>query len=63
MIISPKYDYFMKEMFHNSVVLRYFIGDVLKIPQEQILNIRLRDTFLRKRLKSRSLESWMWLWN
>ncbi len=55
MIISPKYDYFMKEMFHNSVVLRYFIGDVLKIPQEQILNIRLRDTFLRKRLKKQKL--------
>lgn len=55
MILSPKYDYVMKEIFQNKVVLRFFLGDVLKIPQEQILSIRLRNTFLRKRFRRQKL--------
>ena len=30
-LISPKYDYFIKEMFCDPSVLRYFIGDVLEV--------------------------------
>lgn len=48
MIISPKYDYFVKELFRDTTVLRHFIGDVMGIPQERIRSVRLRNTFLRK---------------
>lgn len=51
MIISPKYDYFLKELFHNPVVLRFFIGDVLEISQNQIHTVHLKNTFLRKRFR------------
>ena len=27
---------------------RYFVGDILKIPQEEIRSVRLKDPFLRK---------------
>lgn len=48
MLISPKYDEFIKEMFRNETVRRYFVSDILKIPQEEIRSVRLRDPFLRK---------------
>ena len=49
MIISPKYDVFLKWMFHNQVVLKYFIGDMLGIPQKGIRTVRLKNTFLWRR--------------
>ena len=55
MIISPKYDYAMKELFQNKVVLRFFIGDVLGIPQDRICFIHLNNTFLRKRFQRQKL--------
>lgn len=48
MLISPKYDEFIREMFYNETVRRYFVGDILKIPQEEIRSVRLRGPFLRK---------------
>lgn len=48
MLISPKYDEFIKEMFRNETVRRYFVGDILKIPQEEIRSVRLCDSFLGK---------------
>lgn len=55
MIISPKYDYVMKEMFQNKLVLRFFLGDVLAIPQKEIHTVRLRNPFLRRRLGRQKL--------
>ena len=51
MIISPKFDYFVKELFHDATVLKYFIGDVMGISQEKIRSVRLKNTFLRKRYR------------
>ena len=34
MIISPKWDYCMKELFRNEVIRKYFISVVLNIPVE-----------------------------
>ena len=36
MIISPKWDYCMKELFRNPVIRKYFISVVLNIPVEKI---------------------------
>lgn len=49
MIISPKYDDFLKRMFRNEVIRKYFISDVLKIPLEDICSIELKNTFLWRR--------------
>ncbi len=55
MIISPKYDYVVKELFRDETILRYFISDVLGIRQESIRSLRLRNTFLWKRHKKQKL--------
>lgn len=55
MIISPKYDDFVKEMFHNQIIRRYFLGDILGISQEMIRSVKLRNTFLRKRSRRQKL--------
>ena len=55
MIISPKYDDFLKWMFHNQVVLKYFIGDMLGIPQKGIRTVRLKNTFLWRRYQKQNL--------
>lgn len=55
MIISPKYDDFVKEMFRNETVRRYFIGDVLGIGQEKIRSVRLKNPFLRRRYRKQKL--------
>ena len=49
MVISPKYDDMMKELFHNETVLRYFLSDILKVRLDRIQNLRIRSPFLRKR--------------
>ena len=49
MIISPKYDDMMKELFHNETVLRYFLSDILRVCPDRIWNLRLKTPFLRKR--------------
>ena len=49
MIISPKYDDMMKELFHNETVLRYFLSDILRVRLDRIQNLRIRSPFLRKR--------------
>ena len=49
MIISPKYDDMMKELFHNETVLRYFLSDILRVRLDRIQNLRIRTPFLRKR--------------
>jgi len=54
-IISPKYDYVVKELFRDETILRYFISDVLGIRQESIRSLRLRNTFLWKRHKKQKL--------
>jgi len=48
MIILPKSDVAMKELFRNRKVLRYFLSDVLGIAPEEIHWIQPRDTFLRR---------------
>ncbi len=52
MFISPKYDECMKELFRNEIVRKYFISDVLEIPVEKIVSVRLANTFLWKRQKN-----------
>ena len=49
MLISPKYDVFMKEMFHNKTVLTCFLSDVLGLPLKKIHSVRLKNPFLRRR--------------
>ncbi len=49
MIISPKYDDMMKELFHNETVLRYFLSDILRVRLDRIQNLRIRPPFWRKR--------------
>ena len=46
MIISPKYDDMMKELFHNETVLRYFLSDILRVCPDRIWNLRLKSSFL-----------------
>ena len=48
MLILPKYDEFVKDIFRNGIVRRYFVGGILKIPQKEIRSVRLKDPFLRK---------------
>ena len=48
-IVSPKYDYCMKELFRNEVVRRHFLSDVLDIPPETIRSTRLLNPFLWRR--------------
>ncbi len=55
MIISPKYDDFVKEMFRNETVRRHFIGDVLGIGQEKIRSVQLKNTFLGRRRRRQKL--------
>ncbi len=55
MFISPKYDDCMKALFHNELVCKYFISDVLGIPIGEIRSIRLADTFLRRRYRFQKL--------
>jgi predicted transposase/invertase (TIGR01784 family) len=49
MIVSPKSDTVMKELFRNKKILRYFLSDILDIPLEEIASIHRKDPFLRKR--------------
>lgn len=55
MIISAKYDDVFQELLHHPVVLRYFIGDVLGIPQHKIRSVRLKNTLLWKRHRKEKL--------
>jgi predicted transposase/invertase (TIGR01784 family) len=55
MLISPKYDGFVKEMFYNEIVRRHFVGDILGIEQDKIDSVYLKNTFLRKRWKKQKL--------
>lgn len=48
MMISPKYDYIMKELFRNQTILKYFISDILRMPVSEIRTVRLTGTFLRR---------------
>lgn len=50
-IISPKYDYCMKELFSNEVIRRHFISEVTGIPIEDIRTARLANTFLWRRYR------------
>ena len=51
MIVSPKWDYCMKELFRNMVILKNFISVVLGIPLETIQSVRLVNTHLWKRYR------------
>ena len=51
MIISPKWDYCMKELFRNPVIRKYFISVVLNIPVEMIRSTRLLNTYLWRRYR------------
>lgn len=44
MIVRPKWDYCMKELFRNFIILKYFISDILDIPIEKIRSLKLRNT-------------------
>lgn len=59
-IISPKYDYCMKELFRNEVVRRHFLSDVLDIPLDTIRSSRLLNPFLWKGTGIRSWGFWMY---
>ena len=51
MIVRPKWDYCMKELFRNFIILKYFISDILDIPIEKIRSLKLRNTNLWRRYK------------
>lgn len=51
MIISPKWDYCMKELFRNQVIRKHFISVVLGIPVEEIRSTRLLNTYLWKKYR------------
>lgn len=51
MIISPKWDYCMKELFRNAVIRKYFISVVLNIPVDRIRSTRLLNTHLWRRYR------------
>ena len=51
MIISPKWDYCMKELFRNAIIRKYFISVVLNIPVDKIRSTRLLNTFLWRRYR------------
>lgn len=55
MIVSPKWDYVVKELFRDDTVLRYFISDILGIPLHRIRSLRLKNTFLWKRHRREKL--------
>ena len=57
MIVSPKSDTVMKELFRNKKILRYFLSDILDIPLEEIASIHRKDPFLRKRRQWQKLGS------
>ena len=50
-IISPKYDYCMKELFRNEIVRRHFLSDVLDIPLDTIRSSRLMNTFFMEKVQ------------
>ena len=39
MIVSPKWDYCMKELFRNPVILKNFLSAALEIPLEEIKSV------------------------
>ena len=47
--LPPKSDVAFKELMHNETVRRHFISDVLGIPLEEIREVRLENTLLRRR--------------
>lgn len=51
MIISPKWDYCIKELFRNPVIRKYFISVVLNIPVEMIRSTQLLNTYLWRRYR------------
>ena len=51
MIVRPKWDYCMKELSRNFIILKYFISDILDIPIEKIRSLKLRNTNLWRRYK------------
>ena len=55
MIVRPKWDYCMKELFRNFIILKYFISDILDIPIEKIRSLKLRNTNLWRRYKYQKL--------
>lgn len=55
MIVSPKWDYVVKELFRDDTVRRYFISDILGIPLHLIRSLRLKNTFLWKRRRMEKL--------
>lgn len=55
MIVSPKYDDFVRELFRNLTVLRYFIRDILGLPEGTIRRIRIRNPYLRKSSRKKKL--------
>ena len=42
MIVRPKWDYCMKELFRNFIILKYFISDILDIPIEKIRSLEIQ---------------------
>ncbi len=54
-VISLKYDFCIKEVMENEIVRRHFISDVLRIPLEEILSVRIMNPFLWKRYKKQKL--------
>jgi hypothetical protein len=41
--------------YHDKKILRYFLSDIMEIPQEEIYAIHLKDTFLRRRWRWQKL--------
>lgn len=51
-IISPKYDQCIKQLFRNTLVLKYFLSDILDIPVEEIKSLKLLNTLLWRKYKN-----------
>lgn len=72
MIARPKWDYCMKELFRNFIILKYFISDILDIPIEKIRSLKLRNTNLWRRYRyqkqgiedvGQRIDEWIQLFN
>lgn len=50
-ICAAKYGHVMKELFHNPVILKHFLCDVLEILPEDVRSMCLMNSFLRKRFQ------------
>ena len=48
--ISAKYDFCIKELFYNDIIRKHFISDILHIPLNHIISVRILNPYMRKKI-------------